>query len=85
MLKLIGIPYDANSSYKRGSALAPKHIRLIDDEGSANRFCEFGKEIIEGNNYKDCGDITFTEIDAAFAYNKIKETIIIELKMVVKL
>ena len=80
MLKLIGIPYDANSSYKRGSALAPKYIRLMDIEGSANKFCEFGNEIIEGKNYKDCGDITFTEIDAAFAYNKIKETIIIELK-----
>jgi len=80
MLKLIGIPYDANSSYKRGSALAPKHIRLMDDEGSANRFCEFGKEIIDGVNYCDCGDIEFTKIDAAFAYKKIKETIRIELK-----
>lgn len=80
MLKLIGIPYDANSSYKRGSALAPKHIRLMDKEGSANRFCEHGNEIIEGINYKDCGDIEFTEIDAAFAYQKIKETISHELK-----
>lgn len=80
MLKLIGIPYDANSSYKRGSALAPKHIRLMDKEGSANRFCEHGNEIIEGISYKDCGDIEFTEIDAAFAYQKIKETISHELK-----
>ncbi len=80
MLKLIGIPFDANSSYLRGPALAPKHIRLMDKEGSANRFCEFGKEISEGVNYCDCGDIEFTEIDAAFAYNKIKETISIELK-----
>lgn len=80
MLKLIGIPFDANSSYLRGPALAPKHIRLMDKEGSANRFCEFGKEIIDGVNYCDCGDIEFTEIDAAFAYKKIKETISIELK-----
>ena len=48
MLKLIGIPYDANSSYKRGAALAPKYIRLMDEEGSANKFCEHGLEIIEG-------------------------------------
>ena len=80
MLKLIGIPYDANSSYLRGSALAPKHIRLVDTEGSANKFCEFGNEIIEGKNYKDCGDIEFKEIDAAFAYKKIKETISKELE-----
>lgn len=75
MLKLLGIPYDANSSYLRGSALAPNFIRLMDEEGSANRFCEHGKEIIEGINYKDCGDLEFTQIDAAFAYRKIRETI----------
>ena len=76
MLKLIGIPYDHNSSYKRGSALAPKYIRLMDKEGSANKFCELGNEIIEGVNYKDCGDLEFTQIDdAAFAYTKIKESI----------
>lgn len=80
MLKLIGIPYDANSSYLRGPALAPKHIRLMEKEGSANRYCEHGKEMIEGQNYKDCGDIEFSEIDAAFAYNKIKKTIGSELK-----
>ena len=80
MLKLIGIPYDANSSYKRGAALAPKYIRFMDEEGSANRFCELGKEIIEGKNYNDLGDMEFTKIDAAFAYKKIKETIKSELK-----
>lgn len=79
MLKLIGIPYDANSSYKRGAALAPKYIRLMDEEGSANKFCEHGLEIIEGINYKDCGDIEFSKIDPAFAYHKIKETIGSEL------
>ena len=80
MLKLIGIPYDANSSYLRGPALAPKHIRLMDEEGSANRYCEHGKEIIEGTNFKDCGDIEFSKIDAAFAYNRIKERISKELE-----
>jgi len=80
MLKLIGIPYDANSSYLRGPALAPKHIRLMDEEGSANKYCEHGKEIIENQNYKDCGNIEFSEIDAAFAYKKIKETISRELE-----
>jgi len=79
MLKLIGIPYDANSSYLRGSALAPKQIRLMETEGSANRFCEFGNEIIDGVNYQDCGDLEFTEIDAAFAYKKVRETISKEL------
>lgn len=79
MLKLIGIPFDANSSYKRGPAMAPKQIRQMDEEGSANRFCELGKEIIEGVNYKDCGDIQFSKIDAVFAFKKIKEVISSEL------
>ena len=66
MLKLIGIPFDANSSYKRGSALAPKKMRLMDEEGSANKFCEFGTAIIEGENYMDCGDIYFENEDEYF-------------------
>lgn len=80
MLKLIGIPYDANSSYLKGPAFAPNQIRLMDEEGSANRFCEYGREIIDGKNYKDLGNIEFTKIDAAFAYRKIKETISAELE-----
>ena len=80
MIKLLGIPYDANSSYLRGPALAPNQIRLMETEGSANRFCEYGKEIIEGENYKDCGDIEFSEIDSVFAYTNIKERIAKELE-----
>lgn len=75
MLKLIGIPFDANSSYKRGPAQAPKQIRLMDTDGSANRFCEHGVEIVEGVNYSDFGDIEFTTQDSASAYLTIKERI----------
>lgn len=75
MLKLIGIPFDANSSYKRGPAQAPKQIRMMDTEGSANRFCEHGVEILEGVNYTDRGDIEFETQDAASAYMTIKEQV----------
>lgn len=76
MIKLIGVPYDKNSSFLEGPALAPERIRLMDTEGSANRFCEHGIEITEGRNYEDLGDISFTKDDPEYAYNLIKQTII---------
>jgi len=75
MIKVLGIPYDANSSYLKGPALAPSKIRLMETEGSANRFCEFGKEIVNGDNYIDLGDIAFENNDAEYAYNIIKENL----------
>lgn len=57
MIQLIGIPYDHNSSFLRGAAAAPPKIRLMDQEGSANRYAEEGLEIIEGKVYRDHGDI----------------------------
>ncbi len=79
MIKLIGIPYDDNSSYKKGSASAPSRIRLMDTEGSANRFCEHGVEIVEGENYIDLGDLTFPDNNPEWVYRKIKQTILNEL------
>jgi arginase len=79
MIKLLGIPFDKNSSYLQGSALAPSKIRLMDSEGSANRFCEDGVEIVEGENYKDFGDIVFRSNKVEWVYNKIKKTIQSEL------
>jgi agmatinase len=79
MIKLIGIPYDENSSYLKGAALAPSKIRLMDTEGSANRFCENGVEIIEGENYMDLGDMTFADNNPEWVYGKIKQIIQNEL------
>jgi len=76
MLKLLGIPYDNNSSFLQGPALAPERIRLMDTEGSANRFCEHGIEIMEGHNYQDLGDISFNDCSAEVAYNQIKKTVL---------
>jgi agmatinase len=75
MIKLIGVPYDLNSSFLKGPALAPPRIRLMDEEGSANRFCEHGIEIVEGTNYQDLGDIGFENETPEKAYKLIKETI----------
>jgi arginase len=79
MIKLIGVPYDGNSSFLRGPALAPPRIRLMDTDGSANAFCENGKEILNGKAYVDLGDISFAESSPVFVYNNIKKIIQQEL------
>ena len=65
-LKLIGIPHDSNSSFLKGAALGPSSIRLMEKEGSANCFSEMGKELIDGINYQDCGDIVLSTVDSDF-------------------
>ena len=80
MIKLLGIPYDANSSFLTGAALAPGKIREMENCGSANRFCENGKEIKPGNCYLDLGDMKFHSKDRQSAYEQIKQTIQKELK-----
>ena len=74
-LKLIGIPHDSNSSFLKGAALGPSSIRLMEKEGSANCFSEMGKELIDGINYQDCGDIVLSTVDSGAAFNTIKDTI----------
>ena len=80
MIKLLGIPYDGNSSFLKGPALAAPRIRLMETDGSANSFCEFGTEIVQGKNYSDLGDMVFTDTDSKFAYNQIKNRINQELE-----
>lgn len=70
MIKLVGIPYDSNSSFLRGPAAAPARIRLMEKEGSANAFAENGLEIKAGVAFEDAGDVVFDDIrpDKAFAH-----------------
>ncbi|MEP6750562.1 MAG: arginase family protein, partial [Bacteroidota bacterium] len=75
MTKIIGIPYDNNSSFLKGPALAPARIRLMHTDGSANSFAENGTEIKEGVNYQDAGDILFDDIRSEKAFDTIKKAI----------
>lgn len=79
MIKLIGIPYDGNSSFLRGPALAPPRIRLMNTDGSANSFCENGKDISAGIAFRDGGDMLFADTDPAAVYSGIKQKIEQEL------
>ena len=80
MIKLIGIPYDGNSSFLKGPSLAPPRIRLMESDGSANSFSENGTEIINGKIYMDLGNMVFPNPNPEAVYHKIKDKIRDELK-----
>lgn len=73
MVALLGVPYDSNSSFLRGPALAPPRIRLMARDGSANNFSELGPEIVEGKTYRDFGDLTFPDLDPKQAFERIRD------------
>lgn len=86
MIKVLGIPFDANSSFLKGPSFAPQRIRLMEKEGSANSFSENGIEIKEGINFQDLGDLIFEETNPEKAFitinDKIKEIILENCKVV---
>ena len=79
MIKLIGIPFDANSSFLKGPSLAPARIRMMETEGSANCYAENGIEIKAGSNYNDYGDIVFNSTNAVDGFALIQQIIAAQL------
>ena len=47
----------------------------MDKEGSANAFSEDGLAVIEGVNYEDCGDVSFSDTNPQNAFFAIKSKI----------
>lgn len=68
---LIGIPYDASSSFLRGSAAAPPLIRQVIHSPAGNNFTELGADL---SHLDDAGDLTLLE-DAATARAVIQSAI----------
>src|SRR3984885_6565898 len=62
---LLGIPFDANSSYLRGSAEAPPVIREALRCDAANSWTETGVDL-GCNSYDDAGDLQLPEDIGAF-------------------
>lgn len=79
---LLGVPYDSNSSFLRGPSYAPPRIRLMDKDGSANRYAELGALISEEKAYQDLGDIEFDTVEGAKAFAKIVQRVQNEIKKV---
>ncbi len=66
--QLIGIPYDASSSFLRGSAAGPPLIRAALHSPAGNRYTENGADL---SQLADAGDLTLTD-DAAAARGAIQ-------------
>jgi arginase len=74
--QLIGIPYDASSSFLRGSAAAPPLIRQALRSPAGNQFTEHGADL---SQLTDAGDLTLSG-DAANARVMIQSGIELSLK-----
>ena len=57
---LLGIPFDANSSWLRGAAGAPPIIRVAFGSDSSNLSTETGVDLNAEGAYCDAGDLKFT-------------------------
>lgn len=57
--RVLGVPYDAHSSYLRGPALAPPAVRAALTNGSANWYTEDGRDLdpAKGADWADLGDL----------------------------
>lgn len=75
MIHLLGLPYDKNSSFLRGPALAPPRIRQMARDGSANLFSERGLEVKEGTIYNDLGDVSFRSSDPESVFHQIRDNV----------
>ncbi len=57
---ILGIPFDANSSWLRGPAGAPPIIRVAFNSSSSNSWTETGVDLSTEGAYCDAGDLKFT-------------------------
>jgi arginase len=73
MVAVIGIPFDANSSYMQGAALAPAQIRKIWNAGAINLCSESGVDLGDHPGFIDLGDLKID--NEAHAIDKIESTI----------
>lgn len=64
---LLGIPFDANSSYLRGAAEAPALIREAFHCESSNLWTENGVDLGSDQLFHDAGDLNFELEEEAFA------------------
>lgn len=61
---LLGVPFDANSSYLRGAAAAPPLIREALHCDASNLSSEAGVDLSQPGAFEDAGDLSMPENDA---------------------
>jgi arginase len=63
-IRVLGIPFDGQSSYLRGAGDAPRKIREAMACDASNSWSEMGADISAPGAYADGGDLLFTEGEA---------------------
>src|SRR5690606_32056905 len=59
MPALLGVPYDASASFKRGAAQAPPRIRAALHSPASNLFTEDLQDLGAPDRWEDAGDLEF--------------------------
>ncbi|HMQ32089.1 MAG TPA: arginase family protein, partial [Chloroflexaceae bacterium] len=62
---LLGVPWDAHSSFLRGPALAPRQIRAALHSGAMNLCAEGGHDLGADERWRDLGDLSIPAGDEA--------------------
>ena len=76
MPTLLGVPYDASSSFKRGAADGPGEIRKALHSSASNSWSENGVEVVTPDRLEDVGDLQLgPEDDPADARRRIEEAV----------
>jgi hypothetical protein len=65
--RLIGLPYDASSSFLRGSAVAPPLIRAALHSPAWNSWAHSLRDVLGEHGLTDAGDLTLPPTEAARA------------------
>jgi agmatinase len=63
---ILGVPFDAKSSFKRGPALAPDRIRASHASDSSNLWTETGTDLGARHDLFDLGNLDCTDTDETF-------------------
>jgi arginase len=72
---LVGIPFDSNSSFLRGSSAAPPAIREALRCDASNQWTELGVDLGVDGGFADVGDIEFGRTDGAATFEIIERKI----------
>ena len=79
-IAVLGIPFDRNSSFRRGPSSAPAHIREALFSTSTNMWTEKGVDMGAMSGWKALNDLALSDADTKTAFSTIENTIAALLK-----
>jgi len=74
-IAVLGVPFDRNSSFRRGPAIAPAHIREALFSESTNMWTEKGIDLGEMSGWKALNDLVLSDLDTKAAFATIESAI----------